>query len=70
MTQTQTPKWKEFMSGYHKVKFGTKFTDHMMTIDWTKGKGWEVPRVVPFGDLDMHPGSKVFHYALSVRIYL
>lgn len=46
--------------------FGTRFTDHMVMIDWTREGGWQNARVVPYGPLQMNPGNAVFHYAQEV----
>merc|ERR1712215_53714 len=47
----------------NQLAFGKVFTDHMLTIDWTKDGGWEAPRIQPFSDFSIHPGAKVLHYA-------
>jgi branched-chain amino acid aminotransferase len=47
------------------LKFGTVFTDHMMTVEWTKGAGWAPPRIMPFGDLTIHPAASSLHYAVQ-----
>jgi len=47
----------------NKLAFGKVFTDHMLTIDWTKSHGWESPQIVPFENFSIHPGAKVLHYA-------
>ncbi len=49
-----------------KLGFGKIFTDHMFLYDWDDQQGWHDARIVPFGNLDMHPASTVFHYALEV----
>ena len=41
------------------LAFGKVFTDHMLTIDWTKDGGWEAPQIQPFENLSIHPGAKV-----------
>ena len=43
----------------NKLAFGKVFTDHMLTIDWSKSKGWESPQIVPFENFSIHPGAKV-----------
>jgi len=45
------------------LAFGKVFTDHMLTIDWTKDGGWQDPQIKPFADFSVHPGAKVLHYA-------
>lgn len=56
--KTKTPKEKP----QGKLGFGKIFTDHMFVMNYTKGKGWHDPRVVPYGDITISPASMVFHY--------
>jgi len=42
--------------------FGTIFTDHMFEMDYTEGKGWHDPRIVPYHDIVLDPAAMVFHY--------
>ena len=46
--------------------FGKVFTDHMLLVDWTEGKGWYDARIVPFGRIDLHPASTVLHYGAEI----
>ncbi|MFC0862504.1 branched-chain amino acid aminotransferase [Sphaerimonospora cavernae] len=43
--------------------FGQFFTDHMISIDWTEGRGWHDARLQPYGPLVLDPATSVFHYA-------
>jgi branched-chain amino acid aminotransferase len=43
--------------------FGTHFTDHMFTVEWTPEKGWHEARVTPYGPLTLDPATAVLHYA-------
>jgi len=43
--------------------FGTHFTDHMFTVEWTPEKGWYDGRVTPYGPLTVDPATAVLHYA-------
>ena len=61
---TKTPKAKP--ADESKLGFGRVFTDHMFVMDWYKGKGWEDARIIPFGNLSVHPASTVFHYAVEI----
>lgn len=45
------------------LAFGKIFTDHMLSIDWDSENGWHTPRIEPFRNFSIHPGSKVLHYA-------
>lgn len=47
--------------------FGKQFSDHMLTIDWTEGGGWEAPQVKPFQNLSLHPACSALHYSVEVR---
>ena len=43
--------------------FGTYFTDHMFTVEWTPDQGWHGARITKYGPLSMDPASAVLHYA-------
>ncbi len=59
ITLTDKPKEKP-QSG--NLPFGKIFTDHMFIMDYTEGKGWHDPRIVPFQNLSLSPATMVFHY--------
>lgn len=42
--------------------FGQVFTDHMLVMDYTEGKGWHDPRIVPYGPFTLDPATIMFHY--------
>ncbi|KAG5212436.1 hypothetical protein JEQ12_014865 [Ovis aries] len=46
--------------------FGTVFTDHMLTVEWSLELGWEKPRIKPLQNLSLHPGSSALHYAVEL----
>ncbi|GAA1924282.1 branched-chain amino acid aminotransferase [Nocardioides lentus] len=46
--------------------FGTHFTDHMVTVEWTPEQGWHDARVTPYGPLSMDPATAVLHYAQEI----
>nr|XP_023672487.1 branched-chain-amino-acid aminotransferase, cytosolic isoform X1 [Paramormyrops kingsleyae] len=61
------------LSPTHKAKpdeselvFGKFFTDHMLTIEWTKAGGWQHPRIGPMHQLSFHPGCSALHYAIQL----
>lgn len=60
ITKTERPKAKPDEST---LVFGHDFTDHMFIMDYTEGKGWHDPRIVPYGPLTFEPSTMVFHYA-------
>ncbi|WKK61876.1 branched-chain amino acid aminotransferase [Corynebacterium sp. P3-F1] len=47
-------------------KFGEKFTDHMVAIDWSEDEGWHNARVEPYAPIEFDPASMVFHYGQAI----
>jgi branched-chain amino acid aminotransferase len=45
--------------------FGKTFTSHMLTVEWSKEKGWSAPEIKPFQDLSLSPAASVLHYGLE-----
>jgi branched-chain amino acid aminotransferase len=43
--------------------FGRVFTDHMITLRWSAGRGWHDGRLEPYGPFTFDPATMVFHYA-------
>lgn len=46
--------------------FGRYFSDHAFHMEWTAGKGWEDPRVVPYGNLALDPAAAALHYGQAM----
>lgn len=46
--------------------FGTQFTDHMVTIEWTDGLGWHDAVVGPRQPIPLDPAASVLHYAQEI----
>lgn len=46
--------------------FGTNFSDHMVTIEWSEGRGWHDAVVRPYGPLSLDPACAVLHYAQEI----
>lgn len=46
--------------------FGRVFSDHMFIMDYDRDNGWHNARIVPFGNLSLHPASTVLHYGAEV----
>lgn len=59
LNRTPSPKQKPDSSS---LGFGKKFTDHMFVMNYTEGKGWYDPRIVPYGKIELDPSAMVFHY--------
>ncbi|MCL2699137.1 MAG: branched-chain amino acid aminotransferase [Defluviitaleaceae bacterium] len=61
--RTLTPKPKPPSD---KLGFGQHFTDHMFVMDYTTGRGWHDPVIIPYSPLVIDPASLVFHYGQAV----
>ena len=46
--------------------FGRHFTDHMVTIKWTEGRGWHDAQLVPYAPLSIDPANMTLHYAQEI----
>ncbi|MGQ4489936.1 branched-chain amino acid aminotransferase [Streptomyces sp. 372A] len=46
--------------------FGRYFTDHMVTIKWTEGRGWHDAQLVPYAPLSMDPANMTLHYGQEI----
>ncbi|MER7173301.1 branched-chain amino acid aminotransferase [Streptomyces mesophilus] len=46
--------------------FGRHFTDHMVTIKWTEGRGWHDGQLVEYGPLSIDPANMTLHYAQEI----
>lgn len=62
--KTAAPKQKP--ADQSKLGFGQIFTDHMFIMDYTAGKGWHDPRIVPYGPLSLDPATMVLHYGQAI----
>jgi branched-chain amino acid aminotransferase len=57
--KTDNPKPKP---DWNNLGFGNYYTDHMFVLDYTQGKGWHDPRIVPYAPLVLDPATMVLHY--------
>ncbi|MFV0644594.1 MAG: branched-chain amino acid aminotransferase, partial [Sphingomonadaceae bacterium] len=46
--------------------FGVLFSDHMISIDWTEGRGWHDATLGPRQPIPLDPASAVLHYAQEI----
>ena len=46
--------------------FGARFTDHMVTIEWSEDAGWHSPTIGPYGTIALDPAASVLHYAQEI----
>ncbi|MFI3326053.1 MAG: branched-chain amino acid aminotransferase [Clostridia bacterium] len=58
--KTTSPKQKP--TDKSELGFGKIFTDHMFIMEYTQGKGWHDPTVMPYSPITLDPSSMVFHY--------
>jgi len=49
-----------------KLGFGKYFTDHMFVMDYCPELGWHDAKIIPFGNLTLHPASTVLHYGAEI----
>ena len=61
--RTGTPKAKPDQNN---LGFGDYFSDHMFIMDYTEGKGWHDPRIVPYAPLALDPSTMVLHYGQAI----
>ena len=64
IVRTTTPKEKP--QDETKLGFGAVTTDHMFIMNYTEGKGWHDPRIVPYGPIELDPFAKCLHYGQEV----
>ncbi len=50
---------------HHQLAFGSTFTDHMLSLEWTAKEGWWPPRITPYQNLSLDPATCVFHYGFE-----
>ncbi len=46
--------------------FGKYFSSHMFVMDYEEGRGWYDKRIIPFGNISLHPASTVLHYGAEI----
>lgn len=59
-------KEKKLMPEESALGFGQYFTDHMFVMDYDSERGWYEPRIIPFGNISLHPASTVLHYGSEI----
>ncbi|XXQ33839.1 Branched-chain-amino-acid transaminase [Plasmodiophora brassicae] len=62
ITKTTSPKIK---LPKEQLVFGKTFTDHLLTMDWSKPAGWTAPQITAYAPFCLDPAATVFHYALA-----
>ncbi|MBV1918608.1 MAG: branched-chain amino acid aminotransferase [Sphingomonadaceae bacterium] len=46
--------------------FGSAFSDHMVTIEWSDDRGWHDATIGPYGPIMIDPATAVLHYAQEI----
>ncbi|MDA7803323.1 branched-chain amino acid aminotransferase [Crocinitomix sp.] len=62
---TKVEKSKIDTVDFSNLPFGKFFSDHMLEMDYADGK-WGAPKIVPFGNLSIHPATSAIHYGQSI----
>ena len=44
--------------------FGSAFSDHMVTIEWSEGRGWHDARVEPYGPISLVPAMPIHAFSI------
>lgn len=57
---------KEKIKDESKLGFGNYFTDHMFLMEYTEGKGWHNPQIIPYQPISVDPSCLSFHYGQTV----
>jgi branched-chain amino acid aminotransferase len=57
---------KKTIPPFDRLEFGRSFTDHMFIWDYTEGKSWHDPRIVPYQPITLDPAATVLHYGQTV----
>ena len=63
ITKTNSPKQKPAVEN---LGFGQYFTDHMFVMDYTEGKGWHDPCIIPYSKIALDPSAMIFHYGQAI----
>jgi len=62
---TKTPKSRLSEVNFDDIPFGKVFSDHMFMADYEGGQ-WKNPRILPFGNFEIHPACLGLHYGQSI----
>jgi len=46
--------------------FGRYFTDHMVTVKYTAGRGWHDAQLRPYGPIEIDPATAALHYGQEI----
>lgn len=57
---------KQKVADESQLGFGKLFTDRMLLVEWTAGKGWHDARIKPYEPFVLDPATAVLHYAQEI----
>ena len=61
----KTQKSRLSLVDWDNLPFGKVFSDHMLVMDYANGE-WQIPEIVPFDTLNLHPATSAIHYGQSI----
>lgn len=50
---------------FEDLKFGAKFTDHILVCEYKNGE-WQQPEIKPYSPIQLDPSARVFHYGQAI----
>lgn len=62
---TKVAKSKIDTFDFENLKFGAKFTDHMLICEY-KNNAWQQVEIKPYAPLVLDPSSRIFHYGQAI----
>jgi branched-chain amino acid aminotransferase len=62
----QSKSLKQKYTDADKLKFGKIFTDYMLTMKYSPGKGWHDKQIRPYEDFRLDPAAMVLHYGQAM----
>ena len=62
---TKTPTSKIDTFDFEDLKFGAKFTDHMLICEYKNG-AWQDLEIKPYAPITLDPSARVFHYGQAI----
>ena len=62
---TINPTLKDIPADYSTLRFGHKFTDHMLIMPYRDGQ-WQPAEIIPYGPLHLDPAACCLHYGQEI----
>lgn len=63
ITKARTLKEKPEVAG---IPFGSYFTDHMFSMDYSAELGWHDASIIPYAPIEVSPSAQALHYGQTV----